>query len=422
MSILRKAECGANLFGEPDYRGSITRCSLIRGVYRSLINSGRTYAGFKDEGHLVSTVSDRGEIFDPMSGYGGLSRYCSAIGVNSYCVELNLPQYLWQVLCHPANASGFLESIRGLSQMRRRWPKERRRAIVSKDWFCPEATELLSVLLGLAREAVEAPFGDSAAVNELAAALLLPFVARLSCSVEGNVATHTKQGGMCVFTGWEEDFEAYLGAMARRVGALMGDTAGGEHVVRWGDARSIDLPDGRFRAMVTSPPYPNRCDYVAMFAPEHTFLVAQGFEDNGALPGAIGSTRVADHERKSPKSSSAREFIEKIRELSVSPRAQYQDRTYYVPYYSNYFAGLEDAYSNISRALADDFEGFVVVVNNSHRSLVVPVCQAVCEIWTALGFNVKAESRGEFFHIGTKNPRARGFRARHTEYVVRVWR
>jgi hypothetical protein len=47
-----------------------------------------------------------------MAGYGLLTQYCAEIGQWSYCVEFNLPQYFWQVLCHPAHTLEFIKCLR----------------------------------------------------------------------------------------------------------------------------------------------------------------------------------------------------------------------------------------------------------------------------------------------------------------------
>src|SRR5437588_10928005 len=82
----------------------LTRLTLLRKIYRVLLNSGRTYAAFTaKERTLVESLAIHSEILDPMAGYGSVTKYCAELGIRSYCVEYNLPQYLWQVLCHPAN-------------------------------------------------------------------------------------------------------------------------------------------------------------------------------------------------------------------------------------------------------------------------------------------------------------------------------
>ena len=108
--------------------------------------------------------------------------------------------------------------------------------------------------------------------------------------------------------------------------------------------------------------------------------------------------------------------------LKRMKQATYDDEVYYFPYLREYFAALESAYANVSKAAASDFLGYIVVVNNTHRGVVVPVAEAIVDIWRELGFSSRIERAEESFHLGTKNPRAKGIRARHTEYVVEVRR
>src|SRR5260370_30404278 len=193
----------------------LTRTTLLRKVYRVLLNTGRSYAAFTEkERDLLQSFRNKKEIFDPMSGYGSLTRYCAERGLKSYCVEYNLPQYLWQLLCHPKHSIKYIESSQLMLSWKKRWPSERLRARSSDEWFPPESTRLLLGLLDLASRATKASFGVSGDERGyLTVALLLPFVGRLSCSVPGDIVTHVKKGGICVYVGWEYDFELYLKAL-----------------------------------------------------------------------------------------------------------------------------------------------------------------------------------------------------------------
>ncbi len=95
---------------------------------------------------------------------------------------------------------------------------------------------------------------------------------------------------------------------------------------------------------------------------------------------------------------------------------------YYLPFFINYFTDVEDAFANISTSLQSRFEGYLIVVNNTHRNILVPVSEMSLEIWHGLGFNACIVESNESFHIGTKNPQARGLRAQHTRYVIKIWR
>lgn len=407
---------------------SLSRITLIREIYRALINTGRSYAAFtQKERELVDRLKAKKEILDPMSGYGLLMRYCSTAGVRSFGVEYNLPQYLWQVLCHPANATSFLQAIKIIRSRRARWPRSSIRGVVSDEFFPEESSRILARLYQLAKSAVEKHFDPVNNLTQLTLSLVLPFAGRLSCSVPGDISTHTKVGGMCVYLGWENDYDSYLQAVRQRLEHIAETAVCTKHKVAHGDARIYKFPKHRFRAMITSPPYPNHRDFTSMFAPEHTLLNEWGMNGHEAssqfTDHVIGSNFVSNRAKRLPQSQSATRFLHNIAQLERNKTAAYDDEVYYIPYFENYFLDLEEAYKNVSAACAEsDFEGYVVIVNNTHRNLIIPVSDAVLEIWASLGFKTEIFAANELFHIGTKNPRARGLRAKHMEYVIKIWR
>jgi hypothetical protein len=406
---------------------ALTRTTLIREVYRTLINTGRGYAAFtKKERELVEALKVQKEIFDPMSGYGLLTRYCAEVGLKSYCVEFNYPQYLWQLLCHPVHAEGFIRSVDFLLAWRARWPQSNVRAVISENWFPEESQELLLQLFALSRKAVTKGFGSEGNVEQYALAVLLPFSGRLSCSVPGDISTHTKKGGMCVYNGWEIDYELYLKAIRNRLLSINSNSVSKAHSLIYGDARVFRFPKNRFGAMITSPPYPNHRDFISMFSPEHALLAMLGVNGTSSKgiesTHVIGSNFVANREKRIPKAKAARRFLSAIKTVKRDKNAIYDDEVYYIPYFENYFADLEDAYQNVIPSLKERFEGYIVVVNNTHRNLVVPVSDSILEMWKSLGFGAAVHTANELFHIGTKNPRARGLRAKHMEYIIKIWR
>jgi phosphoserine phosphatase len=356
-------------------------------------------------------LGDVKEILDPMSGYGLLTRYCAESGKASYCLEYNVPQYLWQILNHPAYSPYFLDAIDLILRWQQRWPHNKLHALVSADFYPPESIEFIEKLLALGREAIVESGGPSRTVDLLALALLLPFSGRLSCSVPGDISTHAKKGGMCVYKGWEADYTSYLSALRRRLTQISATSVSQKHSVVLGDARTHAFPANRFRAMITSPPYPNHRDFVSIFAPENKLLsllrnkqfLAQIATDTQV----IGSNFVSNRPKREPQTESAIRFLNAIRSLKRTKNAAYDDRVYYEPYFENYFVDLEQSYANVSRALTATFEGYIVVVNNTHRNLVVPVSNVIQDIWRSLGFKTDIHEEKELFHIGTKN-RARG--------------
>ncbi|MCX6346267.1 MAG: hypothetical protein NT018_14540 [Armatimonadetes bacterium] len=359
-----------------------------------------------------------------MSGYGLLTQYCAEIGIASYCLEFNRPQHLWQLLCHPANANAYCKSIDLILESISRWPQHTARAAIAVEWFPEESRQILHRLLNLSVEVVDCTFDTTCGSEDLALALITPFVGRLSCcAASSNLGTHTKEGGLCIYNGWQDDYHAYLLALKRRLQSITEKAKSTAHIAVLGDARTYPLPERRFKAMVSSPPYPNRHDYASMFQVELAFLDWAASRNNVVSDERIiGTNFISGREAISPKTSKAQEFLSAIASDSHGKQADYHDRIYYIPYYEQYFADIERAYFNVSRGIADDFEGYIVVANNAHRNLIVPVAEVIIEIWNDLGFNASISEAEETYHVGTMNPRARGHKARQTEYVIKVVR
>ena len=102
----------------------VGRLSLVREIYRNLLNYGRTYAAFEHQtvSPLIEALKEKGEIFDPMSGYGTLMTFCSIQRIKTYNIEYNLPLYLWQVLINPAHTKYFLSLTDAILQSKKKLP------------------------------------------------------------------------------------------------------------------------------------------------------------------------------------------------------------------------------------------------------------------------------------------------------------
>lgn len=407
----------------------IHRLSLIRDIYRALLNSGRTYAAFDEEKvyPLVEKLSSKNEILDPMSGYGRLMSYCSRLGVRTYGLEFNRPQYYWQLLNHPAHADILLKCVGKIESNHKFWPKCNLRATVSDDWFSCEAKKIIESLFDIFLSILNKEFAcKKGSAENLALALILPFAGRLSCAVPADIATHVKKGGMCVFKDWEQDLFDYLGILRKNLTYIKDTAIFKEHIIKLGDCRNAKLPTNRFSAMITSPPYPNHRDFTTMFAPENACLawlankkLSFGCSYNEPI---IGSNFVSGRNKPVVTCKVAQKFLGGIEQYKGSKGAQYDNKVYYLPYFEQYFSDLEKAYKNIMPALKKNFEGYIIVVNNTARNLVIPVAESIVEIWQEAGFSAEIYSAEETFHVGTKNPRARGLKAKHTEYTIKVWR
>ena len=405
----------------------IPRTSLIRDPYRHLLSSRRTYAGFTSEDQeLLKLLPEKAEILDPMSGYGLLTAFCAKRGCPSFCLEMNPPQFLWQVLCHPRDANRHADCVSMIRQERRRWPSPRIKVAVSNDWFPAESVRLLLELLQQCTDVAGSVLRTQRDRETFGLALLLPFTGRFSTATRGDVSAYTKKGGTCIYLGWRKDFLLYLDAVDFLLSEIRANTKCTRHELNLGDAQNFPFPKYRFHAMVTSPPYPNHRNFASMFAPENAFLSM--IKEHGSwmtdvrLSNIIGTNAIEHRCAPQVRVTTVQAFLERVSSTPRSKQAKYDDDVYYFPYFRQYFSGLEVAYANTATALAAPFKGFITVVNNTHRGIVIPVSETVREIWSSLGYEARVFRATENFHVGTKNPRARGIRAKHTEYVIEVTR
>jgi hypothetical protein len=404
--------------------------SLIRKPYRSLLDGDPGYAAFDKEtiNELLDQLSQRAPILDPMAGYGSLLDACSRKGISSVSVEISVPLYLWQLVRNPALSKSLTHIIDGLQKNKRDWPSALERAEVSDQWFVDDALKILKRLVEMASRFVPRyalPEGQS--IHALAAAVIIPFCGRLACCTQSsNNPTWVKKGGMVVFADWQSDFLIYLESLKAYLSDIIGYAVPGMiHSVILGDCRQIHPQEAPFRSMVTSPPYPNRMDYHAMFGPEISFCSALGFREIKPVPSdqIIGSTAVRNTVVRLPDSDSARDFLDYVKNKSASlPGTVYDNKMYYYPYFANYFSSLTDAYYNVADLLTADFVGYIIVQNNFFRDREVPVSEVISEIWRNRGFQVEATDIKEVFHVGTKNPRSRGRKAKQSLYTLRVTR
>lgn len=419
-------------------RTTLESSTLIRDIYRSLLNRGRTYASFESRhSSLLSSLNGLGTILDPMSGYGGLMNFCcrAEFTCSSFGIELNPPAFYWQVLMAPQNRKTYITLCFDLLRIKDKWPKADKRLAFSKDWFPEYSFDLLVRLWELISSTINSKTYNYS-VEELTIAFLLPFSGRLSSSIKGNVTTHVTKGGFCPYGKWEEDFSLYVAKLSEVLLENQAACNNNNQIVIHDDARSCNLGELSFSAMLTSPPYPNREDYYKMFSPENALL--DKFQEAGFLPKTgsrlrlIGAAAVSENDGHIKngiddiRSKTAIEFLEFIKSYSKTNKAINDNRNYYLPYYCNYFTGLEKAYKNISKYLADEFLGYIVVVNNTARKKIIPVAKIVCDIWNDLDLGFKAEIvpeySAELAHVGGLNPRVKGLNARHMEYTVRVIR
>lgn len=412
---------------ETNNKIALSRQTLIRKPYRSLLKGERGHAAFDEKSvkPLMDELKGWGPILDPMSGYGSLLGLCSKRGIPSISIEINVPLYLWQLIRNPNLTQIFIKIIDRLLDEEDNWPKIRKRADVSNSWFLPDALDILKELIkSITLFSREIDISFEIKPKVIAAAVIVPFCGRLSCYIESeNNPTWVKQGSIVVYKDWENDFKNYLRALrfylVNITDKSVPDT---EHKIILGDCRKIRFRDVRFHALLTSPPYPNRLDYHKMFWPETAFCDALDIPEIKPFPPTeyIGSTVIKGTFPKRFSSKIVNEFLDYVQSLDTNESRRNDNKKYYYPYYANYFHSLYEAYKNIFVAIDSDVLGYIIVQNNHFRKKEVPVAQAVLEILKNFGFDAETIYTKEVFHTGTLNPRARGIKAKQLQFIIKV--
>ncbi len=404
------------------------RLSFVRQIYRRLLEYGRTYAAFDRTltFRRVKTLAVRSDrIVDPMSGYGTLMMYCAELGIRSVNVELNPPSHYWQVLMNPANfevMDRYVSSLRAEQSL----PRPPVRASISEDWYSDESRELAIEMYFRVRRIAEGLGVKGKDATKIALAVYLPFVARFSTFVQGNIVIEAKKGGICILQDWESDFRAYLDFLRRRLAADVARARCLEHENILADCRTLGFGRERFDAFITSPSYPNYKDYRRVFAPENAFLdILERVEPDyvrpvGTLIGSIEVKNRKNEDQSNLLGTIANDFLNQLLMSKGGKKALSDIRSYYYRYFLNFFMDLQQAYSNLSTWLSKDARGYIIVVNNSSRGRPVPLAEFTIESFERLGFRTSIDEVREVSHVGGLNPRLKGRSARHSEYVIFV--
>ena len=393
----------------------------ISDIYRKLLLNGRTYASFNDQ--ELDEIFNQNDIcdlvLDPMSGYGGLMQYCRENGVNTYNIEVNIPSYLWQILTNPIYSNDFIKTIDLILSKLKFLPKAHSHFSVSDNWFSPDGIDLIDSLHIFIYKNQYSKTISEKRKTLFSLALLLPFLARFSNCVMGDV-THIKEGGFCVFKDWENDFKSYLTVLLTRL--YNNKTNGTSHTNLLDDITNLKFKvSSKFSTFVTSPPYPNYRSYDKMFAPENDYLKQNKyFKINSRT--MIGSNAISGRKVASVNSHQAKKFLKALDQFDAPHKTLSQIKGYYIPYFQLYFSDIEKAYASIATLLKKNCVGYIIVVNNTTRNFIVPVAEMTIELWKLMGFNAKILSSTEQFHFGTKNPNSKGLKAKHMKYTIKVWK
>lgn len=189
------------------------------------------------------------------------------------------------------------------------------------------------------------------------------------------------------------------------------------------EAVELRLPH-KVDLILTSPPYCNRLEPTVQYGPENYFLSALGY----GVPESsiIGTTKVRDYgtlaedfERLTSISKYASSLLNSIRR-SRTP----DDPSYYLKYYTRYFAMLVGTTESALHHLSRTGKMYVVTQDNTHRGQLIEIDTILRESLRDKGWNVRVVRKWQRHHLGLRNvSREHAFvRPKHFEKILLVWR
>jgi hypothetical protein len=162
------------------------------------------------------------------------------------------------------------------------------------------------------------------------------------------------------------------------------------------DSGALPMPDGAAEAVITSPPYCTRIDYAVATLPELAALGMTNSQFRALRDRLIGTpTRDGSFPHSDVRwGSAANGFLSQV--------ADHQSRasqTYYLSFFSQYFAGMWRSLSEIGRVVARDRPIVLVVQDSFYKELHADIPRIMCEMSDRLGWSPLARRD---FQVRTK--------------------
>lgn len=130
--------------------------------------------------------------------------------------------------------------------------------------------------------------------------------------------------------------------------------------VRVGDSRTQPFQDGQFDAVIASPPYLTRLDYVVGHLPELATLGLSQADVDVLRQNMIGTPRITAQSSKSELGKKASSLLEQVEQHD-----SYAAKSYYAKNFRQYFEGMADSLAEIGRVTKAG-RPVALVVQDSH--------------------------------------------------------
>lgn len=150
------------------------------------------------------------------------------------------------------------------------------------------------------------------------------------------------------------------------------------------DSGRLPIQDGAAQAVITSPPYCTRIDYAVATLPELAALGVTGSEFRALRDRLIG-TPTRDGSFASSDVRWGKTAIAFLRQ--VADHESHASTSYYLSFFSQYFAGIWRSLSEIGRVVASDRPIVLVVQDSYYKELHADIPRVMCEMADRLGWS-----------------------------------
>jgi hypothetical protein len=156
------------------------------------------------------------------------------------------------------------------------------------------------------------------------------------------------------------------------------------------DSRTLPLGDDAVDAVITSPPYCTRIDYVVAMLPELAVLGMRDDEAKQLRHSMIGTVLTSQQKtNRSQLSPSAAKLIKAIKRHGSKAA-----KSYYAPFYDLYFRGMQQSIREISRVTRPSGPVVLVAQDSHFKELRVDLASIIAEMGEQLGW--KPIARADF--------------------------
>ncbi|MCL6684113.1 hypothetical protein [Sphingomonas alba] len=135
------------------------------------------------------------------------------------------------------------------------------------------------------------------------------------------------------------------------------------------DTNTLQIEKGSVEAIITSPPYPNRTDYIRHYLPAVELLLDQNHdEERGLRESQIGTPLIRASNRNIQLPRTVVDVIDRVRE-----HGSYASERYYAKGYSYYFEDMQLALSKFRQWLSQSGRVILVIQDVYYKELRIGV-------------------------------------------------